>query len=291
MNEQIDKLEKLKPISDELLNELASKDESKRLEAEIRIKEQGQEMTASLIARLELEGKKRKRRQKFVTWIIGLYFAVLMVFLLGYVVHGLWSGSWGRFPWELFRVFQFSNILVLATAVNGAQKGATRALAMFDDIRSVGVLTQALEFGDRDVVKVARDALVRNLPLLKSNDSEYLNDDQRKCLHCVIAKPDKDFDLSLAILAALDQVGDDRDVAAVRKLAETEAATSNQKKLRGRAVEILPGLEARAEVSKAAHILLRAASSPDSPEASLLRPAQGVAAAPEEQLLRPVIET
>jgi len=38
-----------------------------------------------------------------------------------------------------------------------------------------------LKFNDKDVETMARDALIRNLPLLKASDGEFLNDDQRKC--------------------------------------------------------------------------------------------------------------
>ena len=54
-----------------------------------------------------------------------------------------------------------------------SQKGAARALAMFDDPKAVGVLSEALYFNDYNVVKVAREALIRLLPSLKANNSDY----------------------------------------------------------------------------------------------------------------------
>src|SRR5258708_17951514 len=150
------------------------------------------------------------------------------------------------------------------TAASVAQKNAARALALFDDPKVVGALAEALDYNDQDVETVARETLIRNLPRLKASDGEYLNSDQRKCLHKVILKPDKDIKLGMAILTALDQVGDDRDVLAVRRLAEGEAATANQKKLGDGALDILPDFEERSERAKAAQILLRAVSAPAS---------------------------
>jgi hypothetical protein len=271
------------------LNQISDKNAERRAWAEEHIRKHGSSLTASLVATIENEGLKRRRRRKVLNWSVGIYGGFVLGFILWYLVRGLWTGHWGNFPFGMFRIFNFASLAGIFVASSGAQKSAARALALLDDPKTVGALAEALEYSDLDVETVARNALIRNLPLLKASNAEFLSDDQRKCLHRVFLKADQDLKLGMAILAALDQVGDDRDVSAVKKLTEAEAATSNEKKLQEKAKEILPGLEERAEMSRVANTLLRASSTPAS-EVTLLRPAQDTGETCEAQLLRPANE-
>lgn len=270
------------------LNQLSDKNEERRRWAEQRVRKMSPAELDRLMVLVKQEGSKRKRRRKIVSLIGRVWLSLILIMCLAYIAHGLWTGTWGDLPDKFIGLGGIAGIGTIFLAASNTQKNAARALAIFDHTAAVGVFAEALYYEDIDVAKLACEALIRNLPSLTANDCDLLNDEQRKCLHRSLYVRDNGYALGMAILAALEQVGDDRDLAAVKKLSVFEAATSNQKKLREEAIRILPGLEQRAELSKAASTLLRATSSPYAPEASLLRPAAGVDQSPEGLLLRPL---
>ena len=91
----------------------------------------------------------------------------------------------------------------------------------------------------------------------------------------------------VAILKAWEQVGDERALPYVEKLAAQSAASAAQKRVQQAARECLPYLQARADHQRVAQTLLRAAHSPAEPGDVLLRAASASSAPVEtEQLLR-----
>ncbi|HLJ57688.1 MAG TPA: hypothetical protein VKT77_21815 [Chthonomonadaceae bacterium] len=104
-------------------------------------------------------------------------------------------------------------------AISGTQRNATSALAEFDDKRAVGYWALALTYpGSRDVA-LAHKKLVALLPLLSASDSRLLDDEQRAALYTVLGQRQVTIDLKLAILGALEQVGDEKATPCVQKLA------------------------------------------------------------------------
>jgi hypothetical protein len=94
---------------------------------------------------------------------------------------------------------------------------------------------------------------------------------------------------SIVLLKALEQIGDGRELATVRKIGELKPRTPVEERLRAAANECIPYLEIRATERDRAQTLLRASGAPDSPAAEiLLRPATASGAAVSgDQLLRP----
>lgn len=272
------------------LNQLADKNAERREWAEDRVRQMSALEVSELIEKVKEEGAKRKRRRRVVLCALSIYISILSIWILWYLALGLWTGKWGDSPFSHIMLFNVVGCFGWFIGVNGAQRDAARALAIFNHRSAVGVYAEAIEYYDPNVAKIARDALLYNLPSLKASDSYLLTSEQRACLHRVLLKPDKDFALGMAILASLDQVGDDRDIAAVKKLSDFEAATPNQKKLREEARRILPGLGQRAELSKASRTLLRASTSSSDPVVSLLRPASAGNGIAEDRLLRPTTD-
>jgi HEAT repeat protein len=156
------------------------------------------------------------------------------------------------------------------------------ALKELDDPRLVNEFAQCLQDRDRNVRSDAAYALKRLLPKLQAGDAESLSPESMDALIRVLGGRDRD--LSIAILKALEQVGDERALPAVERLASRKGRGRDGHVYRA-AEECLPALRQRAERSRQAHTLLRAADSVDDATV-LLRPARaGVSTV--ERLVRP----
>jgi hypothetical protein len=148
--------------------------------------------------------------------------------------------------------------------------------------RTVGMLAEALTI--TEVKYLAAGALIRELPKLKASDAHLLNDEQRGYLYQALEGSDKQ--LILAILRALEQIGDEKAVPYVERLAEK---AGGDRQIRETATACLPYLEARAATQRASRTLLRpsSASAVATPASNtLLRPAQYSSPTEPEQLLR-----
>jgi hypothetical protein len=90
--------------------------------------------------------------------------------------------------------------------------------------------------------------------------------------------------LNMALLAALEKVGDGRAVLYVARLSQTGWTD----RLQQEAGRLLPILQARKQRENDHALLLRGASSPTEPPETLLRPAAASAShIPPDELLRP----
>jgi hypothetical protein len=169
------------------------------------------------------------------------------------------------------------------------QTEAARMLARFDDVRAMGALIEALDWPEEQVRVAARLALLRLLPRLRASDATLLRPGQRASLYRYLKMRNahRDVDFLLAILKALEQVGDASALPPVQRLAEGAGHTYNQRRVRRAARECLPYLEARAEQQRASQTLLRASSAVATTPQMLLRPATGGNNAEPQQLLRP----
>jgi hypothetical protein len=139
--------------------------------------------------------------------------------------------------------------------------------------------------------------LIHLLPHVGRADASVLTRAQWELLYEVLAggvhesmpgiTPGRPAELLLAILDMAERLEDTRALRAVRLLAAGDAATPDAQRVRARAREILPLLEAKAQREEAGQTLLRASEAPVSAD-TLLRPAE---AAPSEtapqELLRP----
>jgi hypothetical protein len=227
----------------------------------------------SLLAVLAEERRKRRIRRRWITggllaWIA--FMLALAIFLKDFA--SLNSLGW------------MSGVISAAYAASQAQKRVTKELAEFEDIRSVGPLAEALEYQDRALKAIAEDKLKRLLPRLQASDAGLLDEEQRKCLYRALRG--RDTNLILAVLKALEQIGDEQAVPFVQKLANGEGLAARYSGIREAAQECLPALQQRAERERSRQTLLRAASASDTPSDMLLRPASGALEADPQQLHR-----
>ena len=140
-------------------------------------------------------------------------------------------------------------------------------------------------------------ALTQLLPQMRANDAGLLTKGQRRLLNSNLksgfnGRLDSVMTLNyrLAILKALEQVGDAAAIPVVSHLANGKARTTDQKTLKAAALECLPLLQSNFGGVEANQTLLRA-SAPEQAPATLLRPATFTPDAAPKELLRPANET
>jgi hypothetical protein len=163
---------------------------------------------------------------------------------------------------------------------------AVKALAQYGGARSTGLLAEALTIADIRVQ--VEQALIRELPKLKASDAPLLNEEQRYYLYQALTTRNNT-NLILAILKALEQVGDEKAIPFVERLAEGKANFKSQE-VRKAAATCLPYLREQAAKQKEHQTLLRPSSAADvvttAPD-TLLRPAQyGGSTTEPQELLR-----
>jgi hypothetical protein len=277
------------------LKNLSSKDERHRKAAELALERLGPEAAGDLIARLKEEARKQHRRVTMRNWVLGGYAALVGAIFITWLLAGLFTGHWSNFPWQLFNVFSSTGGLFAVAAASQFQKSGAGLVARFGDVRGVGVLAEALEYGDFEVEREAKKALTSLLPQLKANQAELLNDQQRPCLHRAMLREGQPEEFVFAILKAFEQVGDERDLLAVRRLRDRNehdpdrayvSEISREARIARAAAAAILYIEQRIQASRASHTLLRPAATPGDGEAVLLRPAQG-GETPIDSLLRP----
>jgi len=128
-------------------------------------------------------------------------------------------------------------------------------------------------------------ALTTMLPALKASDSALLTPSHRETLHRILTNSTRT-SLKLAVLKALEQVGDESAIPAVKRLAGMNVKNRWDAQLSATAEEVLPLLRARAESAKTSNVLLRSAEKPG--DSILLRPAATTQANGEHTLLHPM---
>lgn len=172
------------------------------------------------------------------------------------------------------------------------QKAAAQQLAAYDNIQGIGPLAEALEWPDPAIRALAARSLTRLLPQLNASDAGLLSVNARGCLYrCLkIGNARHEETLLLAILKALEQVGDEAALPYVQRLVDSQPVTRAQIRVRQKAVECLPFLESGASQRRGHDILLRASSMDSAQPEILLRPAASGAITESDQLLRAGIE-
>jgi hypothetical protein len=191
---------------------------------------------------------------------------------------------------------------------HGRPPRARRSMAAIveglDDARLIPLALNLLVHPYVGTQESARKALLRLLPQLRAGDADDWTPEQRQALCRIFDTPISYFELTLAVLKALEQIGDERDLPAVRKLADMKTdgnlwtkpfkvskqeAAERARLIRQAAEGCLPYLEIRAEEKKQAQTLLRASEASNTAASeTLLRAAEATAnVTPAEQLLRP----
>ena len=167
---------------------------------------------------------------------------------------------------------------------------AREVLAHIDDTRFIGPLAEILTTEQTGKQRHVIAAMCRLLPRVRASDTDLLNRQQRDCLHKLLTRNrlnswTADKALQIAILKALEQIGDKEALPAVQRLAKW----SSDNEVRQAANNCLRYLHVRAEEYKRGEHLLRPADARTSAPDVLLRPSTSMTTqqqTPPEQLLR-----
>lgn len=256
-----------------------------RQNAKKTLREQGEAIVPPLIALYQQARLRKRKWSKHDTFFVGWFVLYFFGAVLLETSHPSLTGLYFAY------VFIMCGIAYVAEKKHPRNrlKKTANALAMFEDVRTVGPLAESLELRGNYTSKFASRALIHLLPRLQPTDAELLNAEQRACL-CRILETiggPTDIGLSLAILKAFQAVGGAEVLPTVKSLARKLAWTNAGKKLREAAQECLPAVEARAQEQTAHQTLLRASSPSQTSADVLLRPADTSASETEpRELLR-----
>jgi hypothetical protein len=163
-----------------------------------------------------------------------------------------------------------------------------RRLSKIDDVRCVGRLAEALEWPDPTIRYIAIAALTRLLPQVKASDNALYTPRQRGNLHRMLTLTNarQYEECLLAILQALQQIGDETALLYVEQLANAKPASNAERRVCEAAQDCLPFLRERASLTNSSQTLLRASSATATGMEMLVRPASGVGIEDDKQLLR-----
>ncbi len=269
-----------------LLSDLESGNIERACTAQEALNRIGPNAVGPLLALLS-EERKRKNRNRPIVRVLFLVLGALYLLLCLY-----WASPimWSLIPVQAVVMVWIARLL----ASSRLQNGATHALALLDDIHAIGPLAEALEFRDlyaySGTASMAEKALTRLLPRLQTEDAAMLDEEQRSCLWRILANnpyPEHK-DLTVAILRALERIGDDEALPTVQFLANLTPRNEIEREIHIAARECLPLLQARVAGRTDPHLLLRATTS-DAGHA-LLRSAGGTDRSEADVLLRPQYE-
>jgi len=126
------------------------------------------------------------------------------------------------------------------------------------------------------------------LEIMEGNPRQIPFKERHQALSFVLEAPYKDVDLTLSVLKALEQIGDESLIPVVEKLAKERPATREAEEIQEAARACLPFLRLHAEDARQAKTLLRAADPSASHDAGdlLLPVTETESILPPEQLLR-----
>ncbi len=183
------------------------------------------------------------------------------------------------------------------------RRQAASALSRISDKRAVNVLALAYQSGDDSTRKVAAEGLQRLLPLMTASDARLVDDRGMAALISILNRRNINVPLVVAVLKAMQQIGDARAIPAVEKLRTMPRPINaiahyvdlwfragmgaELRKVTDAAEECLPFLRMRAEHERLRSTLLRPAERPDNDKDILLRPVTTAAPRNDELLVRP----
>ena len=258
-----------------LLTRLDSKTEVERLAAATELREQWPDGMQRLLSGYKFTANLWKNR-----WRLGVY--SLLWLLAGNVIVAVlaFNGNHKIFP--MLNVFWMPLWIFVFYYYNGSKlrNSNVRRLLIFEDVKIVGPLVDALAFRDEITQQEARKALVGLLPRLQASDAPLLNGEQRERLRQMLFT--EYIELKVSVLKAYEHIGDAAELEAVERLLNFPIWDVE---VREAAEACLPFLQLRAQQMQSSQILLRAAQPAAAPDI-LLRPAAHASTEDETQLLR-----
>jgi hypothetical protein len=244
----------------------------------------GMETVSSLLDILQQEGSKY-RPSMHEGWLLAYLFVAGPLILASlFIALADWNWRGVFVAGVLFWAGKALNCMVGSRR----QKEAAQRLARHDDPHTVAWLVSFLTWSDREVRAASIQALTRLLPRLRATDAHLLEGEWRQRLYETLngdyARREPDF--VIAVLKALEQIGDAAALPYVHHLAQGSPRSASRQRVQEAARDCLPFLQTRIEQQHSRQTLLRAASPNAAPE-TLLRPAAATSAADPDELLRP----
>ena len=181
-----------------------------------------------LLGILAEERRKSLKKRKSVKIILVIYGLMFCLFLLAAVgKHHNFSGFGG--------MGGLVSMIAGMYAVSEKQRKGMQALAAFEDVRAVPPLLTALEYHDQNMKSVAADTLPGLLSRLQASDAFLLTPEHHAILNRVL-KSDMGMKtpvvvrLRVAVLQALQQVGDVSSLPLVAEMAAGKGKPQNSRK-------------------------------------------------------------
>lgn len=268
-----------------LIRQLSSWRRRTRANAAQQLQQLGPAAIVPLLAVLEQERRKRAHRRRIFGWVMLVDFLCMVSLIAWWLFSGTLLRKWSEFPSETLRlIFYAWGSFSVFLAPSRLQRQVTRVLLHFDSVEAVGPLIDALEF---DASPFLKTALTRLLPRLKASDAHLLDVERRKRLYVKLQFESSftDAEFLIAIMRALEQVGDAAALPYVESWANRYVTSANGVRVRAAARHCLPFLQERAAQEHVSAHLLRPSASPAATSESLLRPAEASEDTPD-QLLR-----
>ena len=255
---------------------LKEKDEKGVQRALSKLIEYGDPGMEALLNTLSTMEKQRKKNPSNIAICFAFLFAIILI--VSVLTH---FRDFGGF------FSSFTAVLAGTSVIGTSQKQGAKLLAQLDDVRAVGVLTDALVWKDASLASDARNALTRLLPKIKESDAALLPPERRKILLKQFDDRNASSTFLSAILKALEQVGEADDLPTVKRIASSEKG-SRFLSLTKAAQECLPYLQARIERKEQSTTLLRPSNAFDPQPQTLLRPASPAPDEAASELIRPM---
>lgn len=166
-----------------------------------------------------------------------------------------------------------------------------RLLENIDDVRAVSPLLDAMG-APHDLSFAPAPFLLRLLPRLKPEDRWVLSVRNRTFLHGFLQPyyAERQPEFVLAILKAMEQIGDVRSAERIRRLSRADATNPTLRRICAATRDSLVVLEARLEQAGRHDVLLRPSTKPDE-SSLLLYPASVKSQSSTDQLLRATEDT
>lgn len=247
----------------------------------------------SLLELAQIEAQTYRKRNRMTGYFILVLTLVALVVLFAYHRLGFWKPEDHLSPLAYFSGFiLYVSLLVRERYVpTRARHSLASIIEETQDLRFLSILLalQKEMKADPTVTRSVYNALRRLVPQIVHGDSSGISVSERiQALLLILGAPYKDVELTLSVLKALEQIGDESAIPAVTELAETSAATPGMKRIQQAARECLPYLHIHADEMRQARTLLRASNPAFGGTDDLLRPSTPMKPYPHpEQLLRP----
>ena len=187
---------------------------------------------------MQREARRQRNGIRIRNGILILWPVSIVLWVVG-AIRWHWHGSYI----SLLNCLNMSNVVIMGLLNSKSRKKTLAALVKVEDVRIVGALCDVLAFQNPDMKGMAQEALVNLLPRLQASDSNVLNAEQRGHLYAALKGTHRA--LVLAILKALEQVGDAKAIPFVEALAAKNDLGATNLEVRRAAKECLPYLRVR----------------------------------------------